>query len=134
MPHALELPGMLGAIVELMRGQRLASLGRDVVDEFVAFAFGHASGGFAFAPGSSGLEPRLAAIVGALNDLPEPSARLRGVDAIGVSGRSLEMVEFPSRKVRTADFPLVALAIGSQGKCPLARSHEDSNFAHDSAP
>src|SRR4029077_3355818 len=36
MPDSLELPGMLRAVVELMRGERLASLLRGVIDEFVA--------------------------------------------------------------------------------------------------
>src|SRR5215472_450669 len=134
MPHALELPWMLCAIVELMGGERFASLGRHIVGELVAFALGHASWSFGFALGRSGLEPALAAIVGALDDLSKPSTGLRGVDAIGVSGRSLEMVEFPSREVRTADFPLVALAIGGKDECSLACSNEDSKFAHDSAP
>ena len=38
MPDALELPGMLRAVVPLVRGERLAGLGRSVVDELVALA------------------------------------------------------------------------------------------------
>src|SRR5256886_11909584 len=37
-PDALELPGMLRAVVELVRGEWLAGLRRRVVDEFVALA------------------------------------------------------------------------------------------------
>ncbi len=40
-PHPLELPGMLRAVVPLMRGQRR---GRRVVGELVALAFGRAVG------------------------------------------------------------------------------------------
>src|SRR6516164_930103 len=99
MPHALELPRMLRAIVELMRRERLASLGRHVVRELVALALRHPPGGFGFALWRSGLEPSFAAIVGALDDLAEPSAGLRGVDAVRIGGRPLEMVEFPSCKM-----------------------------------
>src|SRR5467141_265670 len=37
-PDALELPGMLGAVVPLVRGEGLAGVGRRVVHEFVALA------------------------------------------------------------------------------------------------
>ena len=48
MPDALELPGMLRAVVPLVRGERLAGFGRSVVDELVALAFGDlARAGFA---------------------------------------------------------------------------------------
>ena len=45
------------------------------------------------------------AVIGALNDLPKPSAALRRIDSIGINRRSLEMVEFPAREMRTADLP-----------------------------
>ena len=41
MPDALELPGMLRAVVKLMGGERSAG---GVVHEFVALPFGHAAG------------------------------------------------------------------------------------------
>src|SRR2546430_4833648 len=37
--------------------------------------------------------PRLAAVVRALDHLPEPAGRLRGIQPIRVSGRSLEVVD-----------------------------------------
>ena len=43
MPDALELPGMLRAVVQLVRGQRLAGLGGRVVDELVALGLGQAA-------------------------------------------------------------------------------------------
>src|SRR5207244_6184658 len=42
MPHPLELPGMLRAVVPLMRGERLAGFGRRVVGELVAVSLGRA--------------------------------------------------------------------------------------------
>ena len=39
-PDPLEFPGMLRAVVPLVRGERLAGFGRRVVDELVAVAFG----------------------------------------------------------------------------------------------
>src|SRR4051812_22309682 len=109
MPHALELPGMLRPIVKLMRLERLASLRRDVVDELVALSLGHAVRRCPLSRRSSRLVPRLAAIVRSLNDLPEPSAGLRSINSIGIRGRSLEVVQLPPRKVRTADFPVIPL-------------------------
>ena len=63
MPDALELPGVGRAVVPLMRSRDA------VVDELVA----------------DGL-PRLAAVVGALDELSEPAGALRRVQTIRVSG------------------------------------------------
>src|SRR5580704_8426431 len=41
MPYALEFPGMLRPVIPLVRGERLAVLGRSVVHEFVALARRH---------------------------------------------------------------------------------------------
>src|SRR5206468_7893704 len=72
MPHSLELPRMLGAVVPLMRGQRF---GGRVISEFVALAFGRAR--FCrLASRRSRLMPGLASVVRALDQLPEPAARL----------------------------------------------------------
>src|ERR1700738_2640358 len=87
MPDALELPGLLLAVVELMRGERLAGFFGGVVGKLVAVAFGHCSRRRSgFAGRRAGLMPGLAAVIGALNDLPEPAASLRGVKTIGVRG------------------------------------------------
>ena len=71
MPDAFEFPGMLRAVVPLMRGQGLAGFGGSVVDEFIAFAGGHAAwtGGHATAR----CLPGLAAIVRALDALARTS-------------------------------------------------------------
>src|SRR5204862_3072332 len=70
MPDALELPGMLGAVVELVRGERLAGIRRRVVDELVALASRHAVRRLGHP--AAGRLPRLAAVAGALDDLTEP--------------------------------------------------------------
>jgi SAM-dependent methyltransferase len=66
----------------------------------------------------------------ALDDLPEPAPRLRGVDAVGVYRRAFHMVDFPAAKVRAADIPLLAFAIGRQHECAFARADEYTNTAH----
>src|SRR5207248_2205462 len=43
-PDALELPGVLRAVVPLVGGERLSGVGGSVVEELVAFALGHAAG------------------------------------------------------------------------------------------
>src|SRR5688572_4791253 len=108
MPDALEFPGVLRAVVPLVRGERLASFRRRVVDELVAVAFGEALGGLL--QHTSRRLPCLAAVAGALDDLSEPSARLRGVQAIRVGGRPLYVIDLPTAKVGTSDIPRPALA------------------------
>src|SRR5205814_1788070 len=76
MPDALELPGMLGAVIPLMGGEGLARLRRGVVEELVALALGPSLGRFEVLGVAAGREPGLAAVVGALNDLSEPAAGL----------------------------------------------------------
>src|SRR5262249_20565033 len=130
-PDALELPGVLRAVVPLVRRQRLARLRRTVVDELVAFALGEALGRRGrLAGGRARLGPGLAAVGGALNDLPEPVAALRCVDAVRVRGRTLHVVDFPAGEVGSANVPLLALAIGCQDERALARAHQNSYAAH----
>src|SRR5436309_1017705 len=124
MPHALELPGVRGAVVPQMRPD-LA-----LVDEFVALAFGHAAGGGLRTAAGGG--PRLAAIVGALDDLPEPRARLRGEDAIRLNGRPLEVIDLPAREVRACDLPRLARAVRCQDERALLRPDQKSDLAHGS--
>src|SRR5512145_2734367 len=64
MPHTLELPGTRRAIVELVRGERLAGFRRSVVNKLIALALGHAIwGGSRFAGGCSRLMPCLTAVI-----------------------------------------------------------------------
>ena len=75
MPDSLELPGVRRAVIPLVRA------GDAVVHELVAHRL-----------------PRLAAIVGALDQLPEPAAGLRRIQPIRIGGRSLEVVDLPARE------------------------------------
>ena len=75
MPDALEFPRMRRAVVPLMRA------GHAVVHELVADRL-----------------PRLAAVVRPLNQLPEPAARLRRVEAVRIGRRSLEVIDLPARR------------------------------------
>src|SRR5208282_1940736 len=119
MPHAFEFPGTLRAVVPLMSGERLARFRRRVVDELVACGLRGTWGG-RFSGRRSGLVPGFAAVVGALNQLPEPSAGLRRVDAIGIGGRCFQVIHLPACEVGAANLPLFALAVGCQDECALA--------------
>ena len=107
MPDALELPGMRRAVVPLVRA------GDAVVDELVAHRL-----------------PRLAAVVGALDQLPEPAAGLRRVQPVRIDGRALQVIDLPAREVRAADVPLLALAVRRQDERALARANQYSYSAH----
>src|SRR6266436_9712463 len=125
MPDALELPRMLGAVVPHVSGKWFAGFCGDVIHELVALAFGRARlHGVLFARRRPRLYPGLAAVIGALNDLPEPAAGLRGIHTIRVHGRSLEVIDFPARKMRAADIPLFTLAVRRQDECAFACSHQ----------
>src|SRR4029453_12457382 len=95
------------AVVPLVRS------GHAVVDELVADRL-----------------PGLAAVVRSLDELTEPAARLRGVDAIGIGRRPLEVVDLPACEVRPADVPGLPLAVRRQDERALARPHQYSHAAH----
>src|SRR6185437_3568617 len=129
MPHPLELPRMLRAIVPLVRGEWLAGFGRGIIDKTVGCLVRESwHGRF------TGLQPRLlpvlSAIGGALKDLPEPATGLRRVNAVGLRRRALQMVNFPARKKWPFHLPVFAVAIRTQNKCSLFRSHKHAHFAH----
>ena len=107
MPDALELPGVRRAVVPLVRA------GDAVVDELVAHRL-----------------PRLAAVVGALDHLPEPAAGLRRIQPVRVGGRALEVVDLPAGKVGAADVPPLALAVRRQDERALARPNQYPYSAH----
>src|SRR2546426_7348468 len=130
MPDALELPGVLGAVVPLVRGEGFAGVRGRVVGELVALAGRHgARRGRGPAPGRL---PRLAAVARALDHLPEPAARLRGVQPVGVGRRALEVVDLPTGEVGAADVPLLALAVRCQDECAFPCAHQHSYLAHPS--
>src|SRR5437667_2325109 len=130
MPYSLEHPVVLRAVVPLMCGERLSSVGRDVIDELVALALRHLA--WLGRDSATGRFPRLAAIAGALDHLPEPATRLRRVQATGIGGGSFEVIDLPSREVRPAHAPAVALAVRAQNECAFACADQDSYAAHDS--
>src|SRR5256885_5651428 len=109
MPDTFELPGVLGAVVPLVRGERLARWGRGVVDELVALAFGHLAG--LRRDAAAGRLPRLAAVARALDHLAEPPAGLRRIDAVGIGGGSPLMLDLPPRAVGAAHLPPAALVL-----------------------
>ena len=125
-PDALELPRMLRAVVPLMGGEGLAGFFRGVVREAIAL---HGRplrrGVFGLDPG---LIPGLAAIVGGLEDLAEPAAGLRDVDAVGIYGRAFHVVDLPAREVRAGDFPVVTFAVRRENECAFARSDQDTHL------
>src|SRR5437879_3517608 len=98
MPNTLELPRMLRAVVELVSAH-LA-----FINELVALALGHALG--AGCQPAAGRLPGLAAVIGTLNDLSEPAAGLRGVDAVRFNGRAFQVIDLPAGEMRAADFPV----------------------------
>src|SRR6266498_1517256 len=100
MPHALELPGMLRPDVRLVCGEGFAGFRRGVVDELVALALGHAIRRLRHS--TPGRLPRLAAVARALDDLSEPPARLRRVQAVRIGGGSLHVINLPAGEVRAA--------------------------------
>ena len=51
--------------------------------------------------------------------LAEPAAGLRGVDAVGIGGRSLEVVDLPAGKVRAGDGQFLRLPSEVRMKAPL---------------
>src|SRR5690242_1329817 len=103
MPDAFELPRMLRAVVPKVSSDFA------FVNKLIALAARHAFRPFQILRAAAGCVPGLAAIIGTLNDLAEPAARLRSVNAIRVRGRSFEMINFPAREMRAADFPTLAL-------------------------
>jgi hypothetical protein len=106
-PHARELPGMRRAVVPLVRARHA------VVGELVADRL-----------------PGLAAVVGALHDLPEPAAGLRRPDAARVRGRALDVIDLPAAEVRPVDAPALTLAVGRQHERALACPDQYAYPAH----
>src|SRR5882757_5945969 len=107
MPHSLELPRMRRAVVPLV------SSCHAVIHKLVPR-----------------LLPRLAAVIRALNDLPEPSARLRTIQPVRVHRRTLGVIDLPTRKVRPTHIPLLPLSVRRQHKRALPCTNQQSHLAH----
>ena len=76
--------------------------------------------------------PRLAAVVGTVDDLAEPIAGLRGVDALGLGRRPLQLLALLPPDVRPIDVPVLALVVRRQDKRALACANQNSYAAHES--
>src|SRR5580765_4374877 len=98
---------MRRAVVPLVRA------GHAVVDELVA-----------------GRLPGLSTVIRSLDELTEPAARLRGVDATGIGRGTLEVVDLPAREVRAADVPGLAPTVRRQDERALSRPYQHSHTAH----
>src|SRR5581483_909532 len=107
MPDSLEFPRVRRAIVPLMGAWNAFVL------EFVAEWL-----------------PSFPAIIRTLNHLPKPTAVLRGIKPLWVSGRPLEMEYLPAGKMGPSNLPLLANSIGSKNEGTLARSDKHTYAAH----
>src|SRR5262249_20023038 len=74
--------------------------------------------------------PAFPAVAGALDDLTEPAAGLRGVEPIRVGGRALEMVDLPAPEVRSAHVPVTARAVRGQDERALASADQYAYTTH----
>src|SRR4051812_28033755 len=100
MPHPLEFPRMLRAVVPLM------GTWDAVVHELVAFGFGKAVWPLQLLSTAAWAVPGLTSIIGTLNDLTEPGTGLRYIDPVRISRRTFEVINFPSGKMRSIDLPI----------------------------
>src|SRR4029434_2509933 len=119
MPDALEFPRMLRAVVPLVGGERFPRFRRSIVNEHVTFALRHPIWRHQVLWLCAGRIPRFAAVIGTLNDLPEPGACLRRVDPVGINRRTFHVINFPTREMRAANFPSFARAIRSEDERAL---------------
>src|SRR5512144_3345981 len=74
--------------------------------------------------------PRRAAVVRALDQLPEPTAGLRRVQPGRVGRGPLDVVDLPAREVRPADLPPLPRAVRGHDERALARPHQHPYAAH----
>src|SRR6266849_3240703 len=127
MPDAFELPGVLRAVEPLVRCERLAGLRGSVVDELVALPLGHTAGARRRLAGRRPrLVPGFAAVIGALNDLPEPAARLGCIDPIGINRRPLHVIDLPTGKVGAVNIPSLALGVRCEDEGALAGADQNA--------
>src|SRR5215472_312049 len=107
MPDPQELPRVLGAV------EALVGAGSALIAELVANRI-----------------PGCAAVVGALNHLARPAAALRGIDPVGISRRSLDVVDLPTAEERPLYVPHFALAVRGENKGTLSRTGKNTHTAH----
>src|SRR5262249_3698612 len=75
-------------------------------------------------------QPVLAAVVGALDDLPEPAAGLRYENPVGIHRRALHVKDLPARKKGPADVPLLPFAVRAEDEGALLGADEYAHAAH----
>src|SRR5262245_42327080 len=119
LPDALEFPWFLGVVIPLMRGERSAGFAGRVVEKHVALALRHAIWAHEIFWLGPRCVPGLTAIIRSLNHLPEPAACLRGIDAIRIHRRTLQVIHFPPGEVWSVHIPPLAFAIRRQDECAL---------------
>src|SRR5208337_4313727 len=107
LPDPLKLKWKRGAVVPLM------SSGFARVSELVADRL-----------------PGFAAVIGALDNLPEPGGGLRRVDPVRIGGRPFKMKNFPAREMGSTDVPILARPIRRQDERALARANQQPHLAH----
>src|SRR5262249_11473407 len=76
--------------------------------------------------------PRPAAVVGALDQLPEPARTLRSVHPVGIRRRSLQMIHLPSPEMGTGDVPSVTPAVRLEHERALPRADQYPYTTHAS--
>src|SRR5271166_6055360 len=76
--------------------------------------------------------PRETAVIGPLDQLPGPAARLRSVQPVRIHRRTLHMVDFPTSEMRPGNLPLIALSIRTQEERAFPGANQNSYFAHGS--
>ena len=78
--------------------------------------------------------PALAAVVGALHHLPEPAPRGRGVEAVRIGRRAVDVVDLPAAEVRAVDGPVGPRAVRGQDERALACAYEHPYTGHCWSP
>src|SRR5689334_13451055 len=101
---------MLCAVVPLVRADFA------LVNKLVALAFWKTLRPLQLLRAAARRVPRLAAVIRALDDLPEPPAALRRINPFRVRRGTFQMINLPPGKMRPAHIPVLALAIGCQNK------------------
>ena len=131
MPHTLEFPRMLRAIVPLVGRERLPSLRRGIVNELVTLALCHAVRAFQFLRTAARCVPGFTRVIRPLNNLSKPTTGLRCIDPVGINRRTFHMINLPAREMRAADLPSFTRAIRCQDERAFSCANENSNFAHN---
>src|SRR5262249_43767548 len=64
------------------------------------------------------------------DDLAEPSAALRRVDAVRIRRRRLHVIDLPAGEVRAGDLPVLALAVGGEDEGAFLGAGQDADARH----